>query len=202
MANFVTNRIKLFGNKHIDDLVAEIQKRIRADINKTNEREDLSLVERIFYGRDHSDIKWSYENIGSKWIYPSMDGVDDELVFVTGGEPALGFQDHILKCASKVDPKVIVRLQYDDEMPNFVGARYVLIDKSKVVEFHNQFDTAEYTVVMEDEIESTKEELRDQGEDDSKVIWWEDLWGLLNQQKNKSLNEMKAAYKYTRNILD
>ena len=129
MANFVSNRIKLFGNKHIDDLVAEIQKRIRADINKTNEREDLSLVERIFYGRDHSDIKWSYENIGSKWIYPSMDGVDDELVFITGGEPALGFQDHILKCASKVDPKVIVRLQYDDEMPNFVGARYVLIDK-------------------------------------------------------------------------
>ena len=55
---------------------------------------------------------------------------------------------------------------------------------------------------MEDDVESTKEELRDQGEDDSKVIWWEDLWGLLNDQKKLALVEMKSEYKYTKNIKD
>ena len=202
MANFITNRIKFFGNQQIDDLVIEIKKRIQDDMDKTKEMQDLSLVERIFYGQEHSDIEWSYNNIGGKWIYATQDGDDDEFVFVTGWRPAIAFQDHLLKCIAKIDPKVVVRLDYDDEMPNFVGARYVLLDKGEIVEFHNELDTDEYTVVMEDDVESTKEELRDQGEDDSKVIWWEDLWGLLNDQKKLALVEMKSEYKYTKNIKD
>ncbi len=202
MANFVTNRIKFFGNQQIDDLVIEIKKRIQDDMDKTKEMQDLSLVERIFYGQEHSDIEWSYNNIGGKWIYATQDGADDELVFVTGWDPAFRFQDYLLKCVSNLDTKVVVRIDYDDEMPNFVGARYVLLDKGEIVEFHNELDTDEYTVVMEDDVESTKEELRDQGEDDSKVIWWEDLWGLLNDQKKLALAEMKSEYKYTKNIKD
>ncbi len=202
MANFVTNRIRLFGNEQIDDLVKEMQKRVLDDMNRTNEFQDVTLVERIFYGRDHSDTEWSYENIGGKWIYPNNDGDFDELVFVTGWDPAFAFQNHILKCAAKIDPKVVVRLDYDDESPNFVGARYVLLDKGEVIEVHNEFDTSEYMVVMEDDVESTKEELRDQGEDDSKVIWWEDIWDFLYEQKLKSLKEMQFQYKYTKNIKD
>ena len=202
MANFVTNRIKFFGNKQIDDLVLEIEKRINEDMNKTKNMQDLSLVERIFYGRDRSDIEWSYENIGGKWIHATKDGWDGELVFITGWQPAFAFQNHLLKCAATIDPKVVVRLDYDDEMPNFVGARYVLLDKGEVIEFHNEFDTSEYMVVMEDDVESTKEEFRDQGEDDSKVIWWEDLWDFLYEQKLKSLKEMQLQYKSTKNIKD
>ena len=201
MANFVTNRIKFFGNKQIDDLILEIEKRINEDMNKTNDMQDLSLVERIFYGRDRSDIEWSYENIGGKWIYATNDGWDGELVFITGWQPAFKFQDHLLKCAATIDPKVVVRLDYDDEMPNFVGARYVLLDKGAVVSFHREFDTSDYNVVQEEEVDSIKEELRSQNEDDSKVIWWEDLWGYLNDQKYLSLNEMKSKFKYT-NFID
>jgi uncharacterized protein (UPF0248 family) len=202
MANFVTNRIKFFGHQQIDHLVLEIKKRIREDMSRTNEMQDLSLVERIFYGEDHNDIEWSNNNIGGKWIYTTQDGDDDELVFVTGWAPAFRFQDHLLKCVSKIDPKVVVRLDYDDEMPNFVGARYVLFDKGEIVEFHNELDTDEYTVVMEDDVESTKEELREQDEDDSNVIHWGDLWSFLNDQKRLSLDEMKSEYKYTKNIKD
>ena len=78
MANFVTNRIKFFGNQQIDDLVIEIKKRIQDDMDKTKEMQDLSLVERIFYGQDHNDIEWSDNNIGGKWIYATQDGDDDE----------------------------------------------------------------------------------------------------------------------------
>lgn len=203
MANFVTNRIKLFGNSDIENLTTEITRRIEEDMEKTGKMQDLSLVERVFFGKEHSDSEWTYKNIGGKWIYVTFDSGDsDEFAFVTGWDPAFAFQDHILKCAAKIDPKVVVRLDYDDEAPNFVGARYVLLDKGNIVSFQHELDTSEYTVVMEDEVESTKEELRSQDEDDSKVIWWDDIWSLLYDQKKLSLNEMKLKYKYTNHIND
>jgi hypothetical protein len=201
MANFVTNRIRLIGNSNIENLSNEIARRINEDIEKSGDRQDLGLVERVFYGQKQSDINWCFNNIGSKWICAGHDSGDiDEHVFSSGWTPVFKFQDYLLKHAAKIDPKVVIQLNYDDEMPNFVGSRYVLLDGNNVKEFHSELDTSNYTVVMEDEVDETKEALREEGEDDSLVIWWEDLWDLLREQNKIALNRMQAEYKYTKSI--
>ena len=53
---------------------------------------------------------------------------------------------------------------------------------------------------MEDEVDETKESLREEGEDDSLVIWWEDLWEFLREQNQIALKKMQAQYKYTKSI--
>ena len=200
MANFVTNRIQFFGNEKIDELCKEIDRRIREDKLQTEKYQDLSLVERIFYGQEHSDINWCYENIGGKWIYADGNGDESEFHFVTGWRPAFGFQDHLLRHAAKLDPNVVICLDYDDEMPNFVGARYVLLNEGRIDSFHEEADTSEYTVVMEDDVEDKKQELRDNDEDDSKVIWWQDLWEILHNEKMAALEQMQSEYKRTKTI--
>ncbi len=202
MANFVTNRIRLIGNESIKQLAVEINKRFTEDCKKNGYQTDTTSVGRILYG-DEGDKAYLSDEMDAKWVH--LDGPMDDsepLRLISGWRPVTEIQDHILLYAAKLDPKVIVYMEYDDEMPNFVGARYILLDDDEIIEFHHEFDTSEYTVVMEDDVESTKEELRNEDQDDSKVIWWEDLWGLLNDQKVKSLNEMKSIYKYTKSIKD
>jgi hypothetical protein len=197
MANFVKNHIRLIGNEAIENLAKEINRRLIKELEKNDYEIDITVIGKILYGYDGDNAKLSKE-IRAKWVHPDgRIGDSDPLNLVSGWWPVKEIQDHILRCAAKVDPKVIVYMEYDDEMPNFVGARYVLLDNGKIQSFESEIDTSNLNVVSEDELE----ELIENEEDNQNTITWDDIWDLLHQQQSKALKEMQNQYKWAKDDL-
>ena len=197
MANFVTNRIRLIGNDAIKQLTQEINRRFTDDIKKNNYETDTPSVGRILFGYEGDKAHLSDE-MSAKWVHP--DGPFDSwepLRLISGWRPITEIQDHILWYAAKLDSKVIVYMEYEDEMPNFVGARYVLLDDSEIQSFESELDTSNFGVVSEDEVDDYIEKNKDT-EEFEKIISWNELWDLLYQQQCNAFKEMKSEYKWVK----
>ena len=169
----------------------QINDRLRAD-SDPKDTYGTGKVGRVLYGLSGEESFLSYEEIGGKWIYYEYVD-DDELMFATGWRPATVFQDYLLTRLVQLDPNVIVAMRYDDEGPNFIGTRYVLMDDSEIQVFEREIDTSDLTVVGLYELEKTEKELRASG-DESKVIAWDDLWDMQSDLFAEAYDELKAEY--------
>ena len=197
MANFVTNRIRLIGNESIKQLAVEINKRFTEDCKKNGYQTDTSSVGRILYGYEGGKAYLSDE-MDAKWAH--LDGPMDDwepLRLISGWRALTQIQDHILWYAAKLDPKVIVYMEYEDEMPNFVGARYVLLDDSEIQSFESEIETRNYAVVSEDEVDEYIEKNNETNEYEE-VISWQDLSDLLYKQQLIAYKEMCNEYKWAK----
>lgn len=197
MANFVTNYIRLIGNKSIEQLAIEINKRFTEDCKKNNYQTDTTSVGRILYGYE-GDKAYLSDEIDAKWVH--LDGPLEDwepLRLISGWRPIFEIQDHILLHATKLDPKVIVYMEYDDEMPNFVGARYILLDKGEIQSFESEIDTSNLGVVSEDEVEEYIKQ-NNETNDFEKIVTWDDIWGLLHQQQSNAFEAMLNEYKWAK----
>ena len=84
-------------------------------------------------------------------------------------------------------------MDYDDEMPNFIGVRYVLMDDSEIQVFEKERDTSDLTVVGLDEVEETENAHRLDG-NDNKVIAWDDLWDMQSEMLADTYDQLKGDY--------
>ena len=190
MSSIVTNQIVLIGNRAIEDLSKEINRRFNADSHLN--RLDRSAVGRILYGLSGNDALLSKE-ISASWVYCETPLGDlDSLRLISGYNPVNEIQDHIVKYACKLDPKVISCLQYSEEYPRFIGVRYAINHNNKIHSYESNIDTYEYTVEVEDEIDRLKEELQEEGYDLSKIITWEDISNMLLEARKTEYLKMKA----------
>ena len=190
MSSIVTNQIVLIGNRAIEDLSKEINRRFNADSHLN--RLDRSAVGRILYGLSGNDALLSKE-ISASWVYCETPLGDlDSLRLISGYKPVNEIQDHIVKYACKLDPKVISCLQYSEEYPRFIGVRYAINHNNKIHYYESNIDTYEYTVEVEDEIDRLKEELQEEGYDLSKIITWEDISNMLLEARKTEYLKMKA----------
>jgi hypothetical protein len=197
MANFVTNRIRLIGNESIRQLAKEINRRINLESAKNNNAQDLSIVGKVLYGYDDEDASLS-EEIEAKWVHPDGQMAEaDPLRLVSGWAPVKEIQEHILWHAFQLDPKVIVYMEYDDEAPNFIGARYALIDDYDVYTFESEVDTSDMKVCFEDELEEQLEKNK-LTQEYEKVIDWDGLWNMLYEQQLNAYNQMKKKFKWVK----
>lgn len=190
MSSIVTNQIVLIGNKAIEDLSKEINRRFSADYRLNGL--ERSAVGRILYGLSGNDALLSKE-MSASWVYCETPLGDlDSLRLMSGYKPINEIQDHIVKYASRLDPKVISCMQYSEEYPRFIGVRYAINLNNKIHSYESNIDTYEYTVEDEDEIEGIKEELQEEGYDLSKIITWEDISIMLLEARKTQYLKMKA----------
>ena len=191
MANDVRNFIRFIGNEKVSACMYEIDKRLNDDADP-NDTYKLGKVGRVLYGLKGDDAFLSYEEIGGKWIY--YEYLDDEkLMFVTGWRAATVFQDYLLSRLVQLDPNVIVAMTYDDEGPNFIGVRYVLMDDSEIQVFENELDTSDFTVVGLGEVEETEKQHQLDG-NYSKVIAWDDLWDTQSELLANTYDQLQSEY--------
>lgn len=188
MANFVKCRFVLIGNKAIDNLAQEMMRRICEDRKINTEYADTSRVGRLFYGLEGGEALLSYEVVGAKWIHDDQDY--DGLNFVGGWNPVRGFQDHLLIDASRLDPKLIILMEYEDEMPNFVGARYVLMKDGQIAEYEYELDMTDTLVTFESDFEEAKAE-NEESKEYEQVILWEDLYIKTRLCREIAFTDMK-----------
>ena len=188
MANFVKCRFVLIGNKAIDNLVEEMVRRISEDRKINTKHADISRVGRLFYGLEGDEAFLSNELVGAKWIHDDRDY--DGLSFVGGWRPVRGFQDHLLKYASILDPKLIILMEYEDESPNFVGARYVLMKDGQITEYEYELDMGDTLVTFESDLEDAKAENKESKEYEQ-IILWEDLYIKTKVCREIAFTDMK-----------
>lgn len=191
MANFVRNNIRFIGNEKLALCIKEINDRLSAD-KDPSDLHKTGLIGRVLYGLSGKDAFLSYDEIGGKWIVPDSDD-DEKLIVTTGWDPARKFQDYLLSRIVQLDQNAIVVMDYDDEMPNFIGVRYVLMDDSEIQVFESELDTSDLTVVGLDDVEETEKEYRLDG-DDRKVIAWDDLWTMQSEMLADAYDQLKSEY--------
>lgn len=88
-------------------------------------------------------------------------------------------------------------MEYSDEMPNFVGARYVLLDNDEIQSFEAEFDFTHCNVVDDDELEDALEENLS-SKHFEKVLNWDGVWELLGEQQLIAYKEMTAKYSWVK----
>lgn len=191
MANDVRNFIRFIGNEKVIACMREIDQRLR-NSSRLGDSYGTAAVGRVLYGLEGDDAFLSYDHIGGKWIYYEY-ADDDKLMFVTGWRAATVFQDYLLRRLVQLDPNVIVVMDYDDEMPNFIGVRYVLMDDSEIQVFESELDTSDLTVVGLDDVEETEKKYRLDG-DGRKVIAWDDLWVMQSEMLADAYDQLKSEY--------
>jgi hypothetical protein len=139
MALILANRINLHGNHQILDLQKQILNRFLKDIDQKNNSD--TAVKRIFFGlNEDSEFDWT-EKTGADWTYFQL-RYENPLIFISGFPTIKKLQDYITICASKIDPNVVVQLDYEDSGGVLIGTRLTTyLDDSEV----ESFEEEEYT---------------------------------------------------------
>jgi hypothetical protein len=120
MALIIANKITLHGNAQIKDLERQILERLYKDIKKNKAS---TSAKRVFFGLDEdAEFNWT-EQIGTPWAdFQKQDG-KDEIVFISAHPPVKKLQEHITFYAAKIDPNVVVQLDYEDVDGVVIGTR-------------------------------------------------------------------------------
>jgi len=195
MANFVTNRITLIGNDAIKELSREINRRFNEDSHLNNDYSDTSQVGRLLFGL-FGDAAYLSDKLNAKWVHVDGGlGEDEPLRLISGWRPVFEIQSHILECASKIDPHVIVYMEYDDEMPNFVGVSYITLEDDEIIEFDIETDLSNCLVAYDGDYED--EFARNQETNEyEQVLNWEDVWEIVSENRREAFEAMKARYSW------
>lgn len=200
MANFVTNRISLIGNDAIKELSREINRRFNEDCRLTNNYSDTSQVGRLLFGLS-GDAAYLSDKLDAKWVH--VDGgldEDEPLRLISGWRPVFEIQNQILECASKLDPHVIVYMEYDDEMPNFIGVSYATLEKGSIIEFDIEKDLTSYLVAYDSDYEEAlKSNLS--SKEYEEVLRWEDVWDLMSDMRLEAFAALKARYSWVKDSM-
>ena len=121
MALILSNIVSLHGSTAIKKLESEIIKRFYTDGNKSNSNRDTA-IKRILFGIDEaSEFDW-VGLVGAQWIYAYPRR--DKLEFISRNSSAKKLADHIAFHASKVDPNVVVQLDYFDSEGDLIGTKF------------------------------------------------------------------------------
>jgi hypothetical protein len=121
MALILSNIVSLHGSKAIKRLESEIIKRFYTDGKKSNSNRDTA-IKRILFGVDEaSEFDW-VGLVGALWIYAYPRR--DKLEFISRNSSAKKLADHIALYASKVDPNVVVQLDYFDSEGDLIGTKF------------------------------------------------------------------------------
>jgi hypothetical protein len=188
MANNVRNCIRFIGNESVLKCMKEINDRIAADSDPSDPHR-TGVIGRVLYGLKGKDAFLSYDAIGGKWVVPEIDD-DEKLIVTTGWDPARNFQDYLLRHLTTLDPNVIVAMDYDDEMPNFLGVRYVLMKGMVQRTYERELETTNMEMYGYEEVEEARS--RNEVDEGKEIITWEDLWEKQMDLLEDAYAELKA----------
>jgi len=136
MARIIANHIVLHGNQEIKNLEQKIYDRFYADYKK--KPKSKNAVQRILFGLDENAEFNFEEKIGTFWTYFEP-RAKNQIIFISPYPSISKLQEHITFYAAKIDPKVVVQLEYDDAPGAIIGTRLTTYTESKgILTFKSQ----------------------------------------------------------------
>ena len=138
MANNLKSMINVIAN---DEAIAELEKRI--DVAKSEG--SVTSFAKAFYDNvemsgDGVLNSWSLDNLGSKWTTFYDDWGGGEFSIESAWYPPKEFFFHLYKLMAKIDPEVVIEVQYEDETYDPIGAFVLKKDANGDAVFYNEED--------------------------------------------------------------
>lgn len=178
--------IKLFGNGAVQELTAEVNRRLFAENMNPS-----TAVGEVLYGRTSENGKVGMDVTGSYWVEPTQEFGDlDTLCFKSSDEIPEKIENHLVWFYSKIDPNVVLCNKYDSDRGDFVGVRFKLVHKSKIRTFMCHKWVSEAVVSKIDP------------EDDTDQITWEDFWDIQSDFYQQARAEMVAEFPHVNSYVD
>lgn len=126
--------------------------------------------------------EWTIHNIGSKWCY--IEESDDESVHLVSAwsYPQAGVE-WLYRQLEAVDPKVILFVSYEDEMPNFYGAEIYYKDGLwDSIEYDDE-DLREDMFEEYPELKEHWDEDEEDGNDEFYEIWNDNVYEFMSNKQ-------------------
>lgn len=125
MANHVNSRFHISCNEDALKIVEQWVSRVESYTG--GYEKPVTLIRTDFDPEDGADYSWYIENIGSKWCYieecytsPSSEQ-DGFISTVSAWDYPHQLGEWMCEQLLAVDPDAQILVEYDDEMPNFIG---------------------------------------------------------------------------------
>ena len=192
MSEKITSTFTLYGNKAALELEQEIIRRFKADYDKGNDK--YTSVTRILYGLDQDAKFDGYELLGA---YQCMYfGSTHQLQIQSAVCPPFKLHDHIVNHMAKIDPKIVVQMDYIGNTPSIVGTRFLGISDDMELLSAESEEELNYWFCDEDEMEEMLEDLREQGQDDQNVMSHQRLDEITEEMKQYAYDSFISSYGY------
>jgi len=185
MSEKITNTFTFYGNNEIYELEREIIKRFKQD--REQGTDELTSVKRIFFGLEQKDDFNSLHKTGSHWT--RYFGSTKKFELESNEYSLKQLQDHITRHATKIDPDVVIQMEYSDETFTLIGSRFTGISKNGDLLSSVFEQELNYFFCDENDIEITKEELEENGDHDTEVMSHQSLNKLMDLLNQRAKND-------------
>lgn len=86
-------------------------------------------------------------------------------------------------------------MEYDDEMPNFVGISYVVLEDGGIIEFDIETELRGWLVAYDSDYEEAfKANLV--SKEYEEVLRWEEVWEIMQDMRTEAFTALKARYSW------
>lgn len=136
---------------------------------------------------DSETYDWTVENVGSKWCYfdegrlEDLDIASDTINMVSAWSVPFSAIAWFVEQIAEVDPSVVLRVSYEDEMPNFIGV--ALYNRDGLYQ-EEEWDYEEIKEGLHNEYPEMVEHWdseEEEGDEEYNDMFFENIWEYVNQ---------------------
>jgi hypothetical protein len=189
MSEKITNTFIFYGNEKIDDLEQEMIKRFQHDQAQGND--EMTAVKRILFGLQQDADFNNFAQLGADWACYFGSTKRFELESKQCGVVKL--QDHITRCAAKIDPDVVVQMDYVGNTPTLIGTRFSCLSTTGEIIATTSEEYLNCSFCDEVDVDDLIAELEENGEDDIEVMSYQSLKNLIATQKESASYEFNKV---------
>jgi hypothetical protein len=177
MYDFGRSFISLYGNKGVEEITAEANRRLE-------QYSAIDGVPCVFWGESPGASHDHLKLTGSEYVHYAFGewGEEEQLCFKSSTTIPEKLENHLVWFYSKIDPNVLLVNEYDSELGSFVGVRYKLVEGGKIITFANHQD-----VISEVVYDINEESPHDQ-------ITWDDFWDIQSDLKVAAVQNLMQRY--------
>jgi hypothetical protein len=177
MSEKITSTFTFYGNQAALDLEKEIIRRFKEDFDNGGDK--YTSVQRLLYGMNQEDQFDGYELLGAYQCW--YIGSTEKFKVSTATCAPIKLQNHIAEYAAKIDPNVVVQMDYMGNTPQLFGTRVACFDKRRgILSGQDEVDLFNIALCYEDDLEEFMEE---SGLDLNQTLTYERLDDLVEETK-------------------
>lgn len=188
MANHVNTTVHLHtteeGKKRFEEILSRVSTLNDKDVYSHN-------AEELFDSDDIGSYDGNINNMGAKWV--TIDDVGEDYISLTSAwSMPDGVVEMIAKEINEVDADSYITVEYEDEMPNFVG---VALYKGGEVVDQEDFDWDEIKDKLNEipELAEHWDEEEEDWSDEGRDIMSEYLWETTREMQDNALQYMLTS---------
>ncbi len=189
MSEKITSTFYFYGNQAIVDLEKEIIRRFKEDYDQGNDK--YTSVSRILYGLDQETQYNGYELLGAYQC--QYFGSTHKFEVMTATCPPLKLHDYIVENLAKIDPKVVVQMDYIGNTPNLVGTRFAGIDEYGDLISTESKEELDYWFCDESDIEDLLEDIKERGQDERNVMSYQRLDEITEEMRQYAFDDFTSS---------